>query len=77
MGTRPPSNPRQERKKAEQRLIFVIAFTLIVIGGLLIAWVYDWVALLTALPCLIAGSGAVFLLFGVMNGLEKWLKDKR
>lgn len=69
---RKPTNRRAWRESSERRLLFLVAFALIVIGGGLIGLIYGRGALLTALPCLIAGAGGVVLPYLLLVAIERW-----
>jgi hypothetical protein len=70
---RPPTDRRGERKRAERRLLLLIVVMLVVVGGGLIALVYGPASLLTALPCLLAGAGAILLLYMLFTLAERWV----
>jgi hypothetical protein len=46
---------------------------LVVVGGGLIALVYGPGALITALPCLLGGAGAIALLYLLFALAERWV----
>ena len=71
---RPPTDTRRQRKQTERRLLALVVVVLVVVGGSLIALIYGPGALLTALPCLLGGSGAILLLYLLFALAERWAK---
>ena len=72
----PPTDDRGRRQREERQLLALVALALILVGGGVIALIYGWTALLTALPCLFSGAGAILLLYLLLLLLEKWLKRR-
>jgi hypothetical protein len=70
---RPPTDPRRQRKQTERRLLLLVVGVLVFVGGGLIALIYGPGALLTALPCLLGGSGAIALLYLLFSLAERWV----
>ena len=68
-----PTDRRGERKRAERRLLLLVVFVLVVVGGGLIALVYGPSSLITALPCLLSGAGAILLLYLLFVLAERWV----
>lgn len=68
---RPPTNMRRFRKKSDRNALILVIFTLVVIGGGLIAWALEPAALLTALPCLLGGAVVIAVLWLLLTVLEK------
>jgi hypothetical protein len=52
----------------------LVATVLVVVGGVLIALVYGPSALVTALPCLLAGAATIAILYLFFAIAERWLK---
>ena len=52
-------------------LVAVIAFLLIVGGGLIYA-IYGTGALITGLACLLFGAGMLLLLWFILTAIERW-----
>lgn len=69
---RKPSNMRQFRRDSDRRNLYLVLFTLVVVGGLLIAVIFGVETLLTALPCLLGGALMIFIPWLVLEGLQKW-----
>ncbi|MBV7331570.1 hypothetical protein KFU94_25710 [Chloroflexi bacterium TSY] len=69
---RPPTNMRRFRKKSDRNALILVIFTLVVVGGGLIAWALEPVALLTALPCLLGGAVILVMLWLLLTLLELW-----
>ena len=69
----PPTDMRRQRKQTERRLLLLIVVVLVFVGGGLIALIYGPAALLTALPCLLGGAGAILVLYLLFALAERWL----
>ena len=70
---RPPTDIRGARKRQERRLVALVIAVLVVVGGSLIALIYGPTALITALPCLLAGAGAILILYLLFLLAERWI----
>ena len=70
---RRPTDLRRQRKETERRLLTLVVATLILVGGGLIALIYGPGALLTALPFLLGGAGAISLLYLLFALAERWV----
>ncbi len=66
-------NMRRFRQENDRKFLKLVIFTLVVVGGGLIALIYGPGALLTAVPCLLAGAGAILLPWLLLVAIEKWL----
>ncbi len=55
-----------------RRLLLLVLFVLVVIGGALIAIIYGPTAGALAVLCLLAGAGVIALLWLVFTLLGKW-----
>jgi fatty acid desaturase len=69
-----PTNARQARKRHERQLIALAIGVLVLVGGALIALVYGPIALLTALPFLLVGAGAILILYLLFLLAERWVE---
>ena len=70
---RPPTNMRRYRRQSERRLLALVAFALVVVGGGLIALILGPEALVTALPCLLGAAALILGLWLLFVGIERWL----
>jgi hypothetical protein len=52
--------------------LILVVVVLVFVGGGLIALIYGPGALLTALPCLLGGAGAILLLYLLFALAERW-----
>lgn len=68
-----PTDTRRARRRQERQLLAVVIAVLVVVGGGLIALVYGPSALITALPCLAAGAGAILILYLLFVLAERWV----
>jgi len=69
---RPPTNLRKARAQRDRSALILVIFTLVVVGGGLIAWQLGPTSLLAALPCLLGGAALIVLIWLLLTGLEKW-----
>jgi len=65
---------RRWRTRSERRLIWLVFFGLVIVGGGLTGLIYGPEALLTALPCLLVGGGGLLLPYLLLVGIERWRK---
>ena len=68
----PPTNMRRYRRESDRKFLYLVIFTLVVVGGGLIALIYGPGALLTALPCLLAGAALILVPWLLLTVAEKW-----
>jgi len=68
----PPTNTRRFRQDSDRKYLYLVLFTLVVVGGFLIALIYGPESLLTALPCLLGGAALILLPWGVLTLIQKW-----
>jgi len=69
---RPPTDYRGLRKRNELWLLVAAIVLLVVVGGGLIGLLFGWSQLVTALPCLMAGSALIAGLYLLLAVLERW-----
>jgi membrane protein implicated in regulation of membrane protease activity len=72
MSKRPPTGSDRIRKESEQKYLILILFTLVIVGGGLIALIYGLEAVLAALPCLLGGAGLILVPWLLLTALERW-----
>jgi hypothetical protein len=68
----PPTNMRRFRRESDRKFLYLVIFTLVVVGGGLIALIYGPGSLLTALPCLLIGAALILVPWLVLTVFEKW-----
>jgi len=68
----PPTNMRRYRRESDRKFLYLVIFTLVVVGGGLIALIYGPGSLLTALPCLLIGVALILVPWLVLTIFEKW-----
>ena len=68
----PPSNTRRFGQESDRKYLYLVIFTLVVVGGILIALIYGPESLLTALPCLLGGAALILLPWAVLTLIQKW-----
>lgn len=63
---------KTRRQADDGAYLWLVLFTLVVVGGLVIALVYGTMALLTAVPILLCGAALIAVPWGVLTLIEKW-----
>ena len=71
----PSSDLRAYRRQSDRRLLVAVILVLVVGGLGLIGLIYGWPAMLTAMPCLVAGAVIIALLYFILALLERWVGD--
>ena len=66
------TNIRQNRKDSDKKLLYLVIFTLVVVGSGLIGLIFGWQALLTSIPCLLGGALLILVPWGLLTLAEKW-----
>ena len=69
---RPPTDYRGMRKRYERELLVGAIFLLVVVGGGLIGLIFGFGDMLAALPCLLAGAGAIAVLYLFFALFGRW-----
>ena len=69
---RPPTDYRGMRERYERELLIGAIFLLVVVGGGLIGLFFGLGEMLAALPCLLAGAGAIAGLYLFFAVLGRW-----
>ena len=70
------TNLRRYREDSEKKFLALVLFTLVVVGGGLIALIFGLEALLTALPCLLGGAALMIGLWLLLSLGEWWLRRR-
>ena|GEM_PF-965450 len=68
---RPPTDLRRQRSEFNRRLLWLVLFVLVVIGGVLIAVLYGPQAGMLAVICLLAGAGVIGLVWLIFTLVGK------
>jgi hypothetical protein len=71
---RPLTNSRKIRQENDRQFLKMVVFTLVVVGGLIIALIYGPASLLTSLPILLGGAALIGVPYLVLKGIEWLLK---
>ena len=71
---RPLTNSRIIRQENDRSFLKMVVFTLVVVGGLIIAMIFGPSSLLTALPILLGGAALIAVPYLVLKGIEWLLK---
>lgn len=66
------ANMRQYRRDNDKKLLYLVIFTLVVVGSGLIALIFGWETLITAVPCLLGGAFLILVPWGLLTLAEKW-----
>ena len=69
---KPSGSSRSFRQESDRRYLLLAIFTLVVIGGGLIAIIFGPESLLTALPCLLGGAVLLLLPWAVLALIQRW-----
>lgn len=72
---RPPTDLRQQRNTLNRRLLWLVLFVLVVVGGALIALFYGAEAGLLSVACLLVGAGVIGFLWLVFTLFGKWVGE--
>jgi len=70
---RPPTDTRRLRKRNERWLLVAAIFLLVVVGDVLIGLFIGPIQMLTALPFLLGGAGAILGLYLLLVVAERWI----
>ena len=71
---RPLTNSREIRQTNDRQFLKMVVFTLVVVGGIIIAFIYGPTSLLTSIPILLGGAALVAVPYLVLKGIEWLLK---
>ena len=63
---------RRYRRESDRKFLILVIFTLVVVGGGLIALIYGPGSLITALPCLLGGAALILIPWLLLTAAEKW-----
>ena len=69
---RPPTDYRGLRQRNELWLLAAAVVVLVVVGGGLIGLLFGFGRMLAALPCLLAGAGAIAILYLFFALIGRW-----
>ena len=69
--TAAPTNRRAERQRDQRRLIAIVVGFLVVVGTMVIAFVYGAAPATLGLICLLTGAAVLLLLWGVLHLIER------
>lgn len=61
------------RRKDDRRLLVAVIAFLLIVGGGLIYVIYGTGALFTGLACLLFGVGLLLLLWFILTAIERWV----
>jgi fatty acid desaturase len=69
-----PTDMRKYRRQSERQLVLLVIAFLVLVGGALIGLVYGWMAVFSALPCLLGGAAIIGGLFLFLELAERWVE---
>jgi hypothetical protein len=72
---RPPTDLRRQRNEFDRRLLWLVLFVLVAVGGALIAAIYGSEAAALGVACLLVGAGVIGLLWAVFSLIGKWVGE--
>ncbi len=73
--SRAPMDLRRLRRENDRRMLFLVLFVLVGIGTILTAVAYGPGPAAVALLCLMAGAGAIGLLWLIFSVIGRWAGD--
>jgi|YNPBryBLVA2012_1023415.scaffolds.fasta_scaffold80376_1 uncharacterized membrane protein YjjP (DUF1212 family) len=73
---REPTDLRRLRRDTNRRLLWLVLFVLVVVGGALIALLYGGPAAMLGIACLLTGAGAVAAIWVMLSLIGKWVGDE-
>jgi hypothetical protein len=73
---RKPTDMREFRRRSEQNLVIAVVLAFLVVGSVIIGSVYGWISLLSGLLILLPGAAIFVLLWMLLKGLERLLRNK-
>lgn len=73
---RPPTDLRRLRRETSRRLLWLVVFVLVAVGGGLIALVYGAPAAALGALCLLAGAGVMLALWLMLSLMGKWAGEE-
>lgn len=68
----PTKNGRERRQEDDKKFLYMVIFTLVILGGGLIGLIYGWLAILSALPFLLGGALLILLPWLLLTAYGKW-----
>ncbi|MCP4424453.1 MAG: hypothetical protein GY803_08185, partial [Chloroflexi bacterium] len=60
---------RRFRQDSDRKYLLMVIFTLVLVGGGLIALIWGPTALLTSLPCLLGGAALILVPWGLLTAV--------
>ena len=73
--SRKPVDMRRYRQQTERHLLVGVLALLVVVGGVMIGLIYGWRSIFTALLCLVPGAVLIVLLWLLLGGVERLMRD--
>lgn len=71
-----PTNVREQKRATERRYVWLVVGMMVLGGSGVIGMVYGWMAVLTAVPCLLGGALLLLGVYFLLTRLEKWLDQR-
>jgi len=73
---RKPTDMRAYRRRNERNLVIAVVVSFLVLGSIVIGLVYGWMSLLTGFLILLPGVVIFILLWLLLKGLERLVRDR-
>ena len=73
---RKPTDMRAFRRRSEKNLVIAVVITFLIVGSIIIGLVYGWMSLITGFMFLLPGVAIFVLLWLLLQGLERLIRDK-
>ncbi len=71
-----PTNYRENRRRNDRILLWLVVGTLLILGTVLIGAIWGLPAAITGGLCLGGGATLILLLWGLLTLMEKWVSDE-
>ncbi|TFG72602.1 MAG: hypothetical protein E4H27_02315 [Anaerolineales bacterium] len=71
-----PTDMRAYRSRSERNLVIAVVVSFLIFGSLIIGLIYGWMSLFTAVLILLPGVGIFVLVWLLLKGLERLVRDK-
>lgn len=70
-----PTNYRQNRRRQEKNLLYLVIVVLVGVGATLIGLIWGWQAALLGGTCLVGGAVLIGGLWLLLSLLQKWVDE--
>ena len=71
-----PTDMRAFRRRSERNLVIAVVVSFLIVGSIIIGLVYGWMSLITGFVILLPGVAIFVLLWLLLKGLERLVREK-